>query len=176
MLPERLARSVVYESPWVSLYVDRIRLGTGRVIERMHVVHVDQPGVATILEDDRGRVAMVRVPRHATGTNDWELPEGRAAAGEPPIDAALREAQEETGWSAEAPELLHTFHPLPGLSDHVMHVVRARAVAEVGDVDRDEIDEVRWFALDELRALLAERRVLDGFTMLALFLHLQDRA
>src|SRR5438445_13270353 len=126
MLPQRLARRVVHESPWVSLYVDRIRLGTGRLIEEMHVVHVGEAGVAVVLEDERRRVAMVRVPRYATGTNEWELPEGRAAVGESPQDAAGREALEETGFTSDEPELLHTFHPLPGLSDHVMHVVRRR--------------------------------------------------
>jgi ADP-ribose pyrophosphatase len=176
MLPERLARTVVYESPWVGLWVDRIRLGSGRVIERMHVVDVAQPGVAAIVEDADRRVVMVRVPRHATGTCEWELPEGRgSSATEPAVECAAREALEETGWTTEGHEILHTFHPVPGLSNHVMHVVRCRAVARVADFDRDEIDDVRWFTLDEIRAMVRERRVLDGFTLLALFLHLQDR-
>ncbi len=175
MIPERLSRTVLYESPWVRLYVDRVRLATGGVLERMHVVGIETPGVAAILEDDAGRVAMVRVPRYATGTCEWELPEGRAAVGETPEGCAARESLEETGWSAGPFELLPPFHPVPGLSDHVMHVLRARAVARVGDIDQDEIDEVRWFEPVEIRAMLAERRVLDGFTMPALFLHLQDR-
>src|SRR2546423_14672293 len=107
MIPQRLSRTVLYESPWVDLYVGRVRLSTGRVLERMHVVHVATPGVAAILEDAAGRVAMVRVPRYATGTCEWELPEGRAAVGESPQDCAAREAMEETGWRAGPFELLH---------------------------------------------------------------------
>jgi len=176
MLPELLASRVVYESPWVNLRVDRIRVRSGRVIERMHVVDVPEPGVASIVEDDAGRVLMVRVPRHATGTCEWELPEGRGdSPTEPPTACAARETLEETGWTTRGHELLHSYHPLPGLSNHVFHVVRCRAVAKVGEPDADEIEDVRWFSLDEIRAMVEKRDVLDGFTLTALFLHLQDR-
>lgn len=175
MIPERLSREVLYTSPWVNLVVDRVRTRSGRVLERMHVVDVELDGVAVVLEDAEQRVAMVRVPRYATGTCEWEVPEGRAAAGEAHEDAARRETLEETGWTSAGYERLHTFHPVPGLSNHVLHVYRARAVAHAGGIDEDEIDEVRWFELDEIRAMVRERRVLDGFTLLALFLHLQDR-
>lgn len=175
MQPERLSRETVYRSPWVNLHADRIRLASGRVIERMHVVDVEDDGVAAVVEDADGRVLMVRVPRYATGTCEWEVPEGRAAPGETPEDAARREVLEETGWTASIAERLHTFHPVPGLSNHVLHVVRGRAVALTGGFDRDEIAEVRWFGPDEVRSMLRERRVKDGFTMIALYLHLEDR-
>ena len=175
MLPERLAREVVYRSPWVNLFADRVRTASGRILERMHVVDVEEAGVAAVVEGAAGAVVMVRVPRYATGTCEWELPEGRVAVGEAPIAAAEREVREETGWTSAAYEHLHTFHPIPGLSNHVLHVVRGRAVTLAGDFDRDEVEEVRWFPPDEIRAMLRERRVKDGFTMLALFLHLQDR-
>jgi 8-oxo-dGTP pyrophosphatase MutT (NUDIX family) len=175
-LPERLSRTVVYENRWVGLFRDRVRTSSGRVLEEMHVVHVEDPGVAAIVEDAQGRVAMVRVPRYATGTCEWELPEGRAAPGEAPEAAAAREVLEETGWTSAGHERLLTFHPLPGLSSHVMHVVRCRAVAPAGDFDRDEVDEVRWFPLAELASMIRARTIPDGFTLLALHTHLLDRA
>jgi 8-oxo-dGTP pyrophosphatase MutT (NUDIX family) len=175
MIPERLRRDVLYESRWVGLWRDRVRTASGKVLEEMHVVHVEEHGVAAVVEDAAGRIVMVRVPRYATGTADWEVPQGRAAVGEAPEDAAARETREEAGWTSSGPERLHTFHPLPGLSDHVMHVVRLRAGEPAGDFDRDEVEEVRWFTRDEIRALVARRGLADGFTLLALFLHLQDR-
>ena len=175
MIPERLAREVVYRSPWVNLFADRVRTATGRILERMHVVDVEEAGVAAVVENAARDVVMVRVPRYATGTCEWELPEGRVAVGEAPVAAAEREVLEEAGWTSEGYEHLHTYNPIPGLSNHVLIVVRGRAVSRAGDFDRDEIEEVRWFPLDEIRTMVRERRVKDGFTMLALFLHLQDR-
>jgi A/G-specific adenine glycosylase len=38
----------------------------------------------------------------------WEFPGGRLEEGEPPLQAALREIHEETGWQVEAPDFLAT--------------------------------------------------------------------
>ena len=48
---------------------------------------------AVLLLDDQGRVFAC----HATGTPRWDLPKGVAEPGEPPRDAAVREAWEEAG-------------------------------------------------------------------------------
>ena len=43
---------------------------------------------------------------HVTGHDHWDLPKGVIHAGESPLDAALRETQEETGLSLDAKDLL----------------------------------------------------------------------
>lgn len=43
---------------------------------------------------------------HVTGQDRWDLPKGRPATGEPPLQAALRETREETGLSLDAAQLL----------------------------------------------------------------------
>jgi ADP-ribose pyrophosphatase len=39
MKPERLARTAIYEDPWLNLYVDKVRFPHGRVIEKHHVLN-----------------------------------------------------------------------------------------------------------------------------------------
>lgn len=34
--PQRLDRRTIYESSWVSLYVDRVRMPSGAIVERYH--------------------------------------------------------------------------------------------------------------------------------------------
>jgi 8-oxo-dGTP pyrophosphatase MutT (NUDIX family) len=43
---------------------------------------------------------------HATGTPRWDIPKGLAERGEPPLDAACREADEETGVVLEPADLV----------------------------------------------------------------------
>ena len=43
-----------------------------------------------------GLIAVVHRPRQ----NDWTLPKGKLEAGEDDLAAAVREVEEETGWSA----------------------------------------------------------------------------
>ncbi len=48
MKPERLARTVICESPWVNHCVDRVRMPDGRVIEQHHLLDFAQPVVAAV--------------------------------------------------------------------------------------------------------------------------------
>ena len=60
-------------------------------------------GVSAIVEDEAGRVVLIR-PRLGAG---WALPGGGVGAHEPPEDAILREAREEVGLiECGSPELL----------------------------------------------------------------------
>ena len=58
---------------------------------------------------------------HATGTARWDLPKGLADAGEAPIDAAVREAWEESGLRLPAERLadLGAFDYLPAKRLHL---------------------------------------------------------
>jgi len=62
--PVRLARTTIYENPWVSLYVDRVRFPGGRIIEAHHVLHFDKEAVAAIVEDAADRVLLVEAYRY----------------------------------------------------------------------------------------------------------------
>jgi len=74
MKPERLARETVYESPWVNLYLDKVRFPNGHVIEKYHLLDFPHAAVAMIVEDDFGSVVFARISRYTTGLTEWELP------------------------------------------------------------------------------------------------------
>jgi predicted NUDIX family NTP pyrophosphohydrolase len=98
---------------------------------------------------------------HATGTPRWDIPKGRADAGESPRLAALREAAEETGLALDADALLdvgrisyrrgkdlHLFAAL------IERVDPAALRCSSTFVDRNgrtlpEMDRFAWVALDE---------------------------
>jgi hypothetical protein len=48
MIPERLARKVVYQSEWVNLYVDKVQFPSGRIIEHHHLLDFEYPAVTVI--------------------------------------------------------------------------------------------------------------------------------
>jgi 8-oxo-dGTP diphosphatase len=107
-------------------------------------------------------VLLVHRPRY----DDWSLPKGKRELGESDEACALREVEEETGLRcALGPELTGT--------SYVDHKGRAKAVrwwvmtVLDGRFDpNDEVDELRWLAVDRARALLSyerDRAVLDDF-------------
>src|ERR1035437_6076898 len=62
---------------------------------------IRHPGGAGVLPVHKdGSISLIRQLRPAVGTHLLEIPAGRLSLGEPPIDGARRELQEETGITA----------------------------------------------------------------------------
>lgn len=130
--------------------------------------------VATIAGDQGGEepIVMIRQDRHATGSTELELPRGFGTAGAGPEADALRELEEETGYSG-APALLGRTVTDSGTSDsavsfvHVAVAGRSDATPEVWEA----IDKVVLMTRDELWQAIDRGEVRDGFTVQALSLY-----
>jgi 8-oxo-dGTP diphosphatase len=108
-------------------------------------------GVVVRRDDDgRTRVAVIHRPKYM----DWSLPKGKLEQGEGWREAALREVEEETGFSCEAgPEL-------PEVS-YLDRKARRKLVRywlmepESGGFEpHGEVDELRWLTPKEAAGLL----------------------
>ncbi len=166
--PACLARTTIYESRWVNVYVDRVELPGGHIVEEHHLLDFPWQAAVALVTDERGELLFVNVPRYATGASAWELPAGRIEDGETPSAAAEREVLEEGGYRTTGHELVHTFFSLPGIANQQMQVVRCQAVERVGRADPDEVREVSWFSPAGVRQLVASGAIQDGITLAAL--------
>ena len=59
MKPTRLSRTVKHESRWLDLYLDRVQMPTGTILEQYHCIHSHVHGVAALVVDDAGRILMI---------------------------------------------------------------------------------------------------------------------
>jgi ADP-ribose pyrophosphatase len=175
MKAERLSRRVVYESGWVNLYLDKVRLPNGVMINPFHLLDFPRSAVAALVEDDQGRLILCRIYRYSTDIEEWELPAGGVEAGEEVLDAARREVWEETGLESEGHALLYSYYPQNGLGNKVFHVVHCRSGRQTSQPDPAEVAETRWFERQEIEKMLAERYFSDGFTLTALLLWLMGK-
>ncbi len=172
--PVRLSRTPRYESNWVSVFTDRVQFPTGKIVEKFHILEYSSEAAAAVIENDAGEVLLARVYRYPTDRLEWEIPGGRIDPGETPILAGQREALEETGWETSDARLLYTFYPTNGISSQRFHVIYCRASRRVGEFDRDEIQKIRWFTKDEIRKMIAQNSMVDGFTLTALLLWMNE--
>jgi ADP-ribose pyrophosphatase len=168
---ERLSRYEIYRSAWVNLFVDRVRFPNGHVLEELHLVDFDAPSVVVIVEDQTGKIALVKVPRYATGEAGWELPAGWVD----PVDsdylaAARREALEETGFITGDHRLLYEFYPMDGISNKKMALVHCKALTACQGPDENEIESLGWFSGDEIRAMIQGRSITCGISLTGIFL------
>lgn len=168
---KRLERKAVYENRWVSLYLDRVQMPGGSVIDPYHVLEFEQDAVAALVMNEAGQVLLIEVQRYPTATTGWELPAGVMEKGETPLETARREVCEETGYLVSEPQLLYTYYPFIGMANKVYHLTRCRALQRVGDFDPGEVRSCRWFSPAELKTMLRAREICDGFTLFGLSLH-----
>jgi NADH pyrophosphatase NudC (nudix superfamily) len=61
-----------------------------------------------------------------------------------------------------------------GSANKIFHVVHCKAIDQIQDFDKDEVSETRWFAKDDVRQMIKDKVVTDGFTLTALLLWLQE--
>ena len=159
----------IYDSPWVGLRRDILRLEDGRDQEH-HFVEIG-PAVAVVPIRADGRLVLVGQYRHAHGGTFWEVPAGRLDAGEDPAVGAARELREETGHTASELVPLPGFYPINGISDHWAHAFVATGCTRVGALDLDDSErlEVHVFPPEAVREKLVAGEIADGFTALALY-------
>ncbi len=170
--PKRLARRVICQTRWVNHYIDRVELPGGRIAEEHHFLDFPRQAAAAVVENEAGDILLARVYRYVIDSVEWEIPGGAIDDGESPIEAARREVREECGIESHSHRILYSFCPMNGITNQVFHVVRCRAGAPAGEIDANEIAEVRWFSRAEVLDMLRRGEIRDGFSLAGLLLAL----
>nr|WP_294168606.1 NUDIX hydrolase [uncultured Sphingomonas sp.] len=117
-----------------------------------------------ILAEYEGRYVLVEQHRAPVGGRCLELPAGLVGDHDPSAtieDTAVRELEEEAGFTAERIEQLGDFHASPGMLSESFTLVRAHGVRRVGEgggVAGEEEIEVHLVPRAEIGEFVATRR------------------
>ena len=137
-------------------------------LDRIEALFAEQAGYATPKVDVRGAVfrndGALLLVRETADAGRWTLPGGWADVNETPVQCAVREVREESGFEVEVLKLAAVYdrdrhgHEPP----HAFHVYKLLFVCKViGGAARPglETSEVRFFTIDELPSDLSRARV-----------------
>jgi ADP-ribose pyrophosphatase YjhB (NUDIX family) len=116
-----------------------------------HYAH-SAPTASALPEDGEGRVLLARRAIEPE-KGKWDVVGGFLEEGEHPLDALRREIREETGLEAEPGEYLTTTVDRYGEGDeapYTLNLVWRARVSGGRPRPADDVDELRWFAPDEL--------------------------
>ena len=164
---ERLSSREVYQGRIIRVHVDDVRLADGTETKREIVEH--RGGVTVIPVDADGTVYCVRQFRYAYGKSLLETPAGKLEAGEDPLDCAVRELSEETGFTAENIVCLGQLYPTPGYCSEVLHIYLATGLKPGRPhLDPGELLDVERYSLDELYEMAMCNELHDAKTVVAI--------
>ena len=121
------------------------------------------------------KILLIRQYRHAAGHYLLELPAGRIEPGEAPLAAAKRELIEETGFRAKRWSRLVRYYASPGFLAETMQVFLAEDLRPgKAQPEADEHITLQRMPAGEVLRLIGEGNIVDGKTILAVLLHLQN--
>ncbi|GLX69065.1 ADP-ribose diphosphatase [Paenibacillus glycanilyticus] len=164
---ETISTEPIFEGKMITLQVDTVAMPDGRTATREIVKH---PGAAAVMALLDGKLLVVEQFRKPLEKFQIEIPAGKLDAGEDPLEAAARELEEETGYRSDNLKLVSAFFTSPGFADEKLYLYFADNVT-VGTqhTDEDEYLQVEAITLDQAEAYIAEGRISDAKTILAVY-------
>lgn len=152
------------EVMWAGKYVRALKRGRWEFVSR-----TDDIRAVVILAEYDGKVILIDQPRMAVGGRCIELPAGLVGDEDrnATVEAtAVKELEEETGFTAERVERLGEFFASPGMLSESFTLVRAHGVTRQGEGGgtQDEDINVHLVARAEIPAFV-ERKRAEGYSV-----------
>lgn len=170
--PEVLKSSKPYAGTIVDIRADEVRYPDGHVGRREVVEHPGGAVVVPILPD--GRVLLIRQYRHPVKSYILELPAGKLEKDEPPETCAMRELEEETGYTATRLRHLTSMLTTPGFCDERLHIFLAEPVHASFSGQRLEpgeslltVEPTLW---NDAVRMIHDGTIIDGKTIVGIYL------
>lgn len=166
--PQILDSKEIFRGRVFDVTVDTIR-ERDKTYQRETVHH---PGSAVIVPVfDDGTIALVRQYRHPAVRYLLEVPAGTLKHGEPPEEGAVRELEEELGYTAGSMEKLSEFFVTPGFCEEKMWVYLATELTATEQrLEDDEILEIVRIPFSQALGMITTGEIEDAKTIIGIML------
>jgi ADP-ribose pyrophosphatase len=156
----------------ISLRLDKYHMGN-KILEKEIVEHQDSVGIIAL--DKKDNIILVEQYRIATSDNLLEIPAGKIENGETPDTAALREMNEEIGFSGKLTPLFQCYLA-PGYDTEKMYFFLAselKLLKKRLPQDEDEEIKIRRMKLSSALEKCLSGQIIDCKTIAAIMMILK---
>ncbi|GGN56664.1 NUDIX hydrolase [Oceanobacillus indicireducens] len=167
----------IYEGKIIDLQVDDVVLPDGEKAKREIVKHPGAVAIIPITKDKK--IVFVKQYRKPLEKTLVEIPAGKLDDNEQPLAAAIRELEEETGYTTKELNFVTSFYTSPGFADELIYIYITDTLEKLETPvqgDDDEFIEIIELTLDEAKQYVEEEKIHDAKTNYAiLYLHALGR-
>lgn len=166
-----IERTEIFKGHIFDVVVDDVALPNGGTGKRELIFH--KGAVCVLAVTPEGKMILVKQYRKAIERTIYEIPAGKLELGEEDTleDAALRELEEETGYTSDKLTLLADFYSAIGFCNERIRLYLADNLIKVENprpMDEDEVIELHEVTLEEALTLVATGDICDAKTIMAI--------
>ena len=163
----------LYDGKIIKVSRNLVLLQNDKLAFREIVKHKQGVCIIPILDDD---VLFVKQYRSGAEKVLLELPAGLIDDNETPLDAALRELQEEIKYSSTKITYLGCYYSSPGFTNELIHLYLAEDLFKSSlNEDEDEFIEISKYNIKQIKRLLTSNTITDMKTALGLMMYLNSK-
>ena len=139
-------------------------------------VNFDNESILNVFNEE-GKMALVTQYRPIIGVKTLEVPAGTLDKGISPKEIIIEELDEECGISKEniidiSDEPVLSYKIIENMSDGEMHIFLIHVkTMDTLPHEEDDVEEVKFYTLDEIEYLIKKRVVTDPKTLISFFLY-----
>lgn len=161
---KRLKRELRAQGTVIGLYKDTVEVN-GTIADWDYIHH--DGAAAVVAVNDEGKLLMVRQYRNALDRFTLELPAGKLdEPGEPTLECAKRELEEEAGYYTDDFEYLLTVNTTVAFCDEKIDLYLARNLKKTEQhLDPEEEINVEVWDIEDLKQMIYEGKLTDSKTV-----------
>ncbi len=168
-----LDSSLIYEGKILNLEILTVELPNGAAAKREIVRHNGACAVLAIKDD---KFVMVKQFRKSLETELLEIPAGKIEKNEDPHLCAMRELQEETGYTAEKFDFFMDMYVAAGYSSEIIHIYIAENLTYTAESpDEDEFVSTIEIDFKDAYRMVMNNEIKDSKTLCALLKFFNER-
>ena len=160
---KKIASKKVFEDRWFKARADACQFPDGRIINPYYVVELPNWANAVVVTPNN-EIVLVKQYRYPVDAVTLELPGGVINEGEDPMVAALRETQEETGYTSNQIQLICKTAPNPAINDNTAYFYLIENAVPTAHTNPDFFEdiEVVLYSKHDFIQLLQQNKIMHG--------------
>ncbi|MBP3721958.1 MAG: NUDIX hydrolase [Selenomonadaceae bacterium] len=174
LIEEKISEENVFDGVLLHVQRDTVKLPNGNEATREWVRHPGASSVLPILPN--GDIVLVKQYRYPIGKVTLEVPAGKLDKNEDSLNCAMRELEEETGYTADKIKKITTIATTVGFSNELIHLYVAEDLsAGKFHPDDDEFINVVKMPFAEALKKIENGEIFDMKTIISILLYARKK-
>jgi 8-oxo-dGTP pyrophosphatase MutT (NUDIX family) len=164
---EKISSETGFKGKWIDLKLEDVKVPDGNILH-YESCYYHREGVGIVAENILKEIILVKSYRFISDFTGWEIPAGTVPPDQHHSDCIIQELREEAGCEVQKEKLdyLGYFYPSIGSSNQKFHCYYTKGVTQSHKhSDTNEVIETGWFIRKEIKKMIANFEIKDGFTI-----------